>query len=284
MRFWSEDYRRRRAIRRLIGNLLDPNPLVKGDSEEALAGYDADYAEVLISELDRTVKNRRQLPFQIAIIIGVIPFGVFNVVRFFGFDPSTQLTFSFAMAGLFIMIALSQSRTLRDSASRLLGGLEDLRAVSPLAEALERVNPYARAPLTSAIIRLLPKVPPELANTITPAAKAALNRALLGDEPMLIEAILKSLENIGDSSFIPNVRSLTKGKGRAAFDKQLREAALSCLSKLEGRSKYESERTTLLRASLNNSEPANVLLRAAASNSSVNAEQLLRPGSAAETA
>jgi hypothetical protein len=283
IRNWLEERCRRKAIQGLIWRLLDPNPLEKQHAEEKLANYDSDSATILIGELERTVRSGRWLPVQVVMGIAIVPVAVFNVFEPFIQDPQYRLTIATASGGLLLSVFMGQLRSLRNCTSKILATLSDARAVSPLAEALERTSSSTRSTLTSALIRLLPSLDSQDEHLLSPAAKLALNRALLGDETMFIDAILKALEKIGDSRFIPNVRSLANGEGRAAFDLRLKDSAVSCLRVSEASAQFETERATLLRATSVTEAPAATLLRSAGPASSLNSGQLLRAGSQQES-
>jgi len=89
-------------------------------------------------------------------------------------------------------------------------------------------------------------------------------------------AILKALEQIGDSTAIPTVERLAKMKPVDEDQRLLQAGAEICLSRLRERSQEVEQQSSLLRAS--SAIPTNTLLRAANGTTTTDPMQLLRAG------
>ncbi len=86
----------------------------------------------------------------------------------------------------------------------------------------------------------------------------------------LVNAILKALEQVGDTTSIPHVKKLVA----SAKDRRIQEAARDCLPFLEARHRQATAAHALLRAA---AEPASVDLLRAAASGAPEPDQLLRP-------
>lgn len=96
-----------------------------------------------------------------------------------------------------------------------------------------------------------------------------------------IYALLAYLDRHGDSSCVPYLKRLSNGKGRAAGDMPLQQAATYCLTQVEQRLAQANSPQILLRAS-NPSLTAEALLRPAPSESPSSSKEMLRPVPASE--
>jgi hypothetical protein len=89
-------------------------------------------------------------------------------------------------------------------------------------------------------------------------------------------AILKALEEIGNSVAIPSILRLAKMRPRTEEQRLLREAAETCLSRLRERHQEVEQQNSLLRSS--SSIPTDTLLRAVTETPTTDPMQLLRAG------
>jgi len=157
--------------------------------------------------------------------------------------------------------------------------LDDVRAIGPLAEALEFPDRDIRPIASKALVHLLPRLNADAAALLSPAQRACLNRALRGDQSKLILAILKAWERAGDSKAIPAVRRLAEGHGECGQIPEVVQAARECLPFLRQSLEQRQNDTQLLRPSDGNPTPSDVLLRPAASHASTDPpNELLRSG------
>lgn len=150
----------------------------------------------------------------------------------------------------------------------------DIRAVGPLAEALEYRDVDLREQAKIALIRLLPRLQASDAVLFTTEQRNRLYRALNSPDVEFVLAILKALEQIGDAKALPYVEKLASGGDAANGEERVRRAAQACLPYL--RERAERETPTLLRAASVVESAPNSLLRPAAAGNDAEPEQLLR--------
>src|SRR5206468_10754437 len=107
----------------------------------------------------------------------------------------------------------------------------------------------------------------------------ALARSLASNtaNPYYLVAALNALEQVGDGTALPMVRSLASGKMKTADPKRVQAAARECLPYLQVRFEQQRATQTLLRASHVSKSPHDRLLRPAQSGPDAEAEGLLRP-------
>ncbi|HZP82120.1 MAG TPA: hypothetical protein VFB21_10805 [Chthonomonadaceae bacterium] len=155
----------------------------------------------------------------------------------------------------------------------------DVRLVGPLAEALKWPDPHIQSIAATALTRLLPRLRASDAGLLNASQRVGLCHALEGAKPDLILAILRAFEQVGDGSAAPFVERLARGKGAAAREKRIQEAAQECLPYLQLLAAQERASQTLLRPAGIPDVPPESLLRPAASTPETDPQQLLRPRS-----
>lgn len=134
---------------------------------------------------------------------------------------------------------------------------EDVRAVGPLVEALYIVEDKAfRSKTAAALTRLLPRLRQEDASLLDAQQRRLLSQyfgrvrwATLERNDDLSLAIVESYWRIGDGTELPAVKRLAQGKGIAAKDTRVREAAQRYVAEMQRRAEVASQPDTLLRAS-----------------------------------
>jgi hypothetical protein len=89
---------------------------------------------------------------------------------------------------------------------------DDVRAVGPLAEALEFPHEAVVPVAEKALIRLLPRLKASDVSLLNSAQRACLNLALRGGNTELTLAILKAWEQVGDADAISAVQQLAEGR------------------------------------------------------------------------
>lgn len=169
------------------------------------------------------------------------------------------------------------SRT-EKAAALAIARFEDLRAIGPLAEALEFKEPQVRTIASRALIRLLPRMQASDAALLSPTQRACLNRALKGRNPELILAVLKAWEQVGDADAIDNVRALASGRMEGGQYQRIVAAASECLPFLRQNTERQQVGAHLLRPVAVSLTPSNDLLRPAPPDGlTAPTNQLLRP-------
>lgn len=205
------------------------------------------------------------------------------VLAFLSYTLSAYKVVSDRVAGIpmivaflaFYLILFLWTRTQRAAAHSLLG-CTDIHAVGPLADILEVRHHKTRSAIEAALVRLLPQLQATDADLLNQQQRRLLHRALLRKNADLILAVLKTLEQIGDSQALPYVEKLAAGKGKAAKNSYIQEAAQACLPYLKERIEEQHTNQTLLRSANQLSTSSEGLLRPATGADETSSEQLLR--------
>lgn len=167
-----------------------------------------------------------------------------------------------------------------------LGGVQAVGTMIDLVFAPKM--PDQRTALYAALTVLLPQMRASDAGLLTAAQRRALHRTLKSGFNRNVNAavmfrfrlaILKALEQIGDSSAIPVVTALANGKARTANQRALKAAAIECLPLLQNNFGGVEANQTLLRASAPEQAPA-TLLRPATFTPDAAPKELLRASDA----
>ncbi len=152
-------------------------------------------------------------------------------------------------------------------------------SIGPLAEIAAGVRGHLSYPASTAeaaaaaLTRLLPKLHASDAHLLTDPQRDALLCLLRGKDEILVEAILRSLQQIGDERFVPAVEELAAGKRAGRRDRVTREAAQACLPALRERVRQEQAASLLLRPA---GAPDGTLLRPASGAAPADEALLLR--------
>jgi hypothetical protein len=166
----------------------------------------------------------------------------------------------------------------RRAAALAIARFDDVRAVGPLAEALEFKDKYLLPIASRALIRLLPRLQASDAAYLSRAQRACLNRALEGKDLALTMAILKAWEQVGDAGAIEQVQNLAEGRGWGGRSRKVVALAKECLPALRQSAERQQIGSQLLRPADGNLTPSGVLLRPAQPHiASDPPDQLLRP-------
>jgi len=179
------------------------------------------------------------------------------------------------------LLSLHTATRVQVDAAQVLAMLDDMRAVGPLAEALEYQEwqlPRARSAAAEALIRLLPRLQPKDAGLLDAHQRACLYRALVlpsPESPRLPIAILHALACIGDAAALPAMERLTRHTPLTQPQKQIQEEAQQAARLLRARLEGEQAPHILLRSSEATTAP-DMLLRPATEASVTDPRQLLR--------
>jgi hypothetical protein len=200
--------------------------------------------------------------------------GIPAILAGHGLDPISVLVCT-AISGLLgsVPFALVVTRAHTNAAYLLAKHFDDVSIVGPLAEALEYRSKRVREAATAALIRLLPLLQTSDSDLVNSEQRNCLHRALMGNSPELVVAVLGALGQIGDSRAIPNVERLAAGLGVAVEDERIRKMAQETVLLLRQRMELQRAPQTLLRAA---SEEGGELLRAATGSEGPEANVLLR--------
>jgi hypothetical protein len=162
-----------------------------------------------------------------------------------------------ALLTLGCIVLAAMARRQRGKITRILAEKNDVRAIGPLAQALEIGNKHVAIQATEALLRLLPQIQSADASLLDAQQRACLHRALRGKNTELALAILEAFERIGDTRDLTVVQQLAQ----SAKDTSVREAAQRILPALQQSVKQQTEAQTLLRGSQRSTsaDPAELL-------------------------
>lgn len=180
------------------------------------------------------------------------------------------------LGGMIVSSAVISRR--EKDAALLLTRFDDVRAIGPLAEALEYKDREVPPIAARALIQLLPRLKASDASLLSPTQRACLNRALEGNDRALVLAILKAWEQVGTEDAIKIVQNLSYGRLNAGRYPDVASAARECLPSLRASAQRHRLGADLLRAANGHQTLPETLLRPARpGGSDLPEEQLLRP-------
>jgi len=149
--------------------------------------------------------------------------------------------------GVAVMLVSLWARRYRDAADTLTRWV-DIRAVGPLAEALEHEDGQVYARIVRALTRLLPRLTDKDADLLNAEQRDCLHRALLNGDPnreaRFLIAILRALAQVGDARSLPAIETLAASGADTRHEKRVRGAALRCLAALRKRRARERADST----------------------------------------
>ncbi|HLV78869.1 MAG TPA: hypothetical protein VKT32_01270 [Chthonomonadaceae bacterium] len=326
----------------VIRGLQSRTPAVQEEAERSLIAQDAAGLQTLLDIFSQEAK-KRQSRLSLVGILGLIHliltlafftyvFSTILRVELGGISSSRPewLTSLFPVEGVFLVVSYALMRLLghfaapmtrlERRAAHAIAHFDDVRAVGPLMTAYMTgffdnaffVRLFSRREtqqqfLATRLKELLPRMKSGDVSLLSAQQRQGLyNAVILSEDAELVRAILKALEQIGDSRALPYVEKLATGKVRAddpgtrnarrqirflqwarrrragkADAQRIREAAQDCLPFLLDRAKAGEQ--TLLRAADPAAQPADTLLRSAAASSEPAQQELLRiPGTEME--
>lgn len=154
---------------------------------------------------------------------------------------------------------------------------DDVRIVGPLAEALEMGDKNLKATAEEALIQQLPRLQASDAHLLDDDQRAILRRAVKGENRILVLAILKAWEQVGDSKAIPEVEQLVAGGYKVGNNAEIQAAAKDCLSHLRILAEQERASQLLVRAAESPTDASHILLRPAHDVGDNSPDRLVRP-------
>ncbi len=188
--------------------------------------------------------------------------------------------------GIIILSVFNLSRKSAQFDADELARIGGVRAIPALMALLNTPFQMKRKQASFAALNLLlPQMRASDAPLLTPALRRYLNGCLAnanaGGLPAaqydsFYVAILKALEQVGDSSAIPAVTRLSQLRGNSRRSRRLREAAIECLPMLRANCGEVETARTLLRASHAEDARPDTLLRPASGAAPTAAQDLLR--------
>ena len=238
------------------------------DSDHVLQMEIDDVLTVLRKEVQTRAERKKLF---VGIFLSIVL--LFVVIAIF-----THHTIMFTNVGTyisFLMIGAAASQK-QKAAALAISRFDDVRAIGPLAEALEFNDKEVVPMAEKALIILLPRMKASDTALLNAEQRFCLNRALRGKNTELTLAILKAWEQVGDAKAIEEVDKLARGRG--GKNPQVVAAAQDCLPFLRQSAERQQIGAQLLRPSDGNLTPSDVLLRPAMPHASTApSEQLLRP-------
>ncbi len=262
----SRGYRFRSGVRSVFRSqqdtVEDPDQILEMD-------FDARLAILREESRKRALRQKRFIGIFLSIVFLVVLLAIFtHNTSFFNYMGSY-------VSLLTIGAAASQNQKF---AALSIAQFNDVRAVGPLAEALEYKDKVVLPIAEKALIGLLPRMKASDAHLLSPEQRAYLNRALRGKNIELTLAILKAWEQVGDTKAIEDVEKLAAGRGQGGRNPNVVAAAQECLPFLRQSAERQQIGSQLLRPSDGNLTPSDVLLRPSMPHASTEPpNQLLRP-------
>jgi hypothetical protein len=267
-----------------LGSLSDQE---RQTAEETLQQMGEEGVEQLLEVVRKEAENRRKQKRMQRIIQGTI----LSVIALLFVLYTLRALFSIKewdfgdLSFLFVFISLfggaAAASQLQKNATSLLAKYDDLRAVGPLADALDIEDGDIRAVCREALTRLLPRLQASDAALLSPEQRENLNLTLkkadLKQDAELILAILQAWQQVGDEKAVPYVERLTQLKNDSEAGTRIREAAQACLPYLQERLEKARLAGMLLRPAAAPDNPAEMLLRPAPGAAPADPAHLLRP-------
>lgn len=230
----------------------------------------------LMQAIDREAQKRRRRVMLYKVILSVWV----GIMILMGVTGNAEHIGSFTgMFGAFASLyAVSQQQ--KNAASEL-AKLRPKRAVGPLADALEYGDKSIRTLASSALQDILPQLQASDDHLLNVEQRGrlynVLKRARFKQDALLMIAILKALEQIGDEKALPAVENLAKIESCNGMEPLVKEAAQECLPALTERVERQRRAQTLLRPAAAPDNPAELLLRPAPGAAPADPDRLLRP-------
>ncbi|HZT42838.1 MAG TPA: hypothetical protein VFA07_11790 [Chthonomonadaceae bacterium] len=236
-------------------------------------------AETLDSLLAFLAEEKRKRKRRVRYSLCLLP--VYIGVLFIAFRINQPVLFIaifvMMLVGLTLKSEVEKKSEAQQYITRKLIEWDDVRVVGPLAEELASLEQDIRFAAERALISLLPRLRATDADLLNTDQRHCLYYALSGTRQIWLKiAILKALEQVGDSEAIPYVERLAAGEGAAEWSPEVRQAAIDCLPYLQERTRQESTRQTLLRSADLAGAAAETLLRSAGETQETDPQQLLR--------
>jgi len=262
-----------------IEKLASRNPIEQMKARAALDSGESANVDALLHVLKRENRKKRRR-FAVAQSVSIcIMVGLAAANEYFNFN-SRLFNYGF-LFGVFLIASVSAAfapTRLQRVVARRLADFDDVRAVGPLAEALDQQDKSTKKAAGAALARLLPRLRFSDSDLLNDGQRDFLLKGFGKGSRELELAVLKALPQIGDKRFVDLVSELAKGKGAAKRDPQLQDAAIDCLEPLNEQVERDRIRLTLLRPAEGVPASPDALLRPAADSPS-DSSLLLRASS-----
>jgi HEAT repeat protein len=269
------------SVDELIDQLGSINARRRHDAFRALKQVGAGAVDPLVSRLTVECRARRHNSAKsFGLIAGAAVFYFWLMPRLT--NPANWLLLLAFLPVTLIIMRLNAWSRLQIQAARLLSQIDDVRAVGPLADALESrdlwVVSSTRTLAAEALIRLLPHVTANDEALLNSSQRECLYRALdhagLFDAD-LTSAVIQVMGRIGGESAVRPLQKLIGNRYFVGRHSELQTEAEAALEAIQARVIQTQAPEVLLRAAAQADEPG-VLLRAVKPGLIDNPEQLLR--------
>ena len=262
----------------LITAIYEGSREERREAERLLLDGSPERTDALLEVLKREnkAKTRRFVVFAVGFTAAFIGLMVLLDASLSGDGPNIGgFGYPMWMAAAGIAAYFAPTR-LQKQAAKALSGSNDIRAVPPLIEALDKQDSATRNEAVRALKGLLPLLRANHEDMLTDHQLNILRDQINKGDKEFAPAALKAVQQIGDERFLSTVKAWADGKGAAKKSVILKEAAAECLPFLETRIERQKVSHTLLRAAVSESEDPSALLRAAGAHGS-DAATLLQP-------
>ncbi len=260
----------------LITRINSSDRAIRREAESQVLDGRAANTELLVEILERENKKKSLRFGVITGTIVVILVGLMIALRTIG-GKNNPMGFGYPMYMLAVAIGAYFAPTrLQKRAARALAATDDVRAVPPLIDTLDKQDGVTKKASQVALARLLPQLTAPDAEEISTEKMGKLKQALDGDNRDLALAIVKAAEHIGDEEFVKPIEALAEGKGKAKKDTELQKTAQEVLPAVKELAERDHLAKTLLRPAMSETHDSSELLRPAA-NGPVELDLLVRP-------
>lgn len=260
--------------------LASKKPGEAREAEQALAKAGPAAAEALLAALARE-NAKKPKRFVWGAAIGALHCIVIaTILGVLGANPGS-FGYMYVMICAACGSALAPTR-LQRALARRVAALDDLRAVGPLCEALDRQDAATKKIALGELPRLLLRLRASDRALLNAEQHKALCKAMAEGETEFRMAALHAIEQIGDETALPLVEALAKKKpSKKKNDESAIFRAREVLAALKERIEKEKDASTLLRPAMGQDAE---LLRPAGHGGGESAEELLRPATAQDHA
>jgi len=269
-----------RSIEELISRLASPFRNVRQDAARQLRLAGAAAVEPLILRLRFEAQTRRKKRM-VGLIMAVTGSAIYLSITPLLFDPSNWVLLLLPLPITAAIMRLNASSYLQIQAISLLTDLADVRAVGPLADALESRDLWAVSSTTfkasDSLVRLLPQITEQDGHLLSQEQRRCLYRSLNHAgvfNPELTAAVVRAMAIIGDSTAIRPLERLLRNRWFVGRHNGLQTELEAAIAAIKGRAVEALAPAMLLRAAQPESMPE--LLLRPAQGKTPDPDQLLR--------
>jgi hypothetical protein len=251
---------------------------ITGVAAQIASSYHDPVAELLSRHAEeQALRKQRTRRMRIWLTAGLAPVWAFVIVVTLHTHKWALLSLLATVAVISATVAATRKQV---DLNRELAALDDVRVIGPLIDAMDYGEEDTPDYILAGLARQLPSMKASDAGLLTERHRKILRQILAEQEEKkftaLRVAILKALEQIGDSRDLKTVKSLAHPLIPMTGIAAVRDAARACLPYLETLAQAQRVRDSLLRPSSSIPQDPGVLLRPTTSGTIEDPYTLLR--------